>query len=122
MKVHMLSLTVTQRLELKAQAHALHPIVIIGNAGLTDAVLNEIGNALHSHELIKVRAMTADREQRNLMLTTICEYHNAAPVQHIGKMLVIHRPNLNKSIPIKKTPQLRKSQKPLTKKQLGNRT
>lgn len=116
----MLSLTVAQRLELKAQAHALNPTVIIGNAGLSDAVLTEIGTALRSHELIKIRAMTADREQRNVMLNVICDYHQAAPVQHIGKMLIIYRPNLDVQMPIKKTPKLSKSQKPLTKKQMGN--
>lgn len=117
----MLTLTVSQRLELMAQAHGLAPVVIIGNAGLSEAVLKEIDTALKSHQLIKVRAMSGDREQRDLMLTTICEQLHAASVQHIGKMLVVYRPDLDKSMPIKKMPSLSKSKKPPTKKQLGNR-
>jgi putative YhbY family RNA-binding protein len=114
----MLNLSVSQRLELKGRAHALKPVVIIGNAGLTPAVLDEIERSLKSHDLLKIRVMGDDRELRATMLTEICEVLNAGPVQHIGKMLVIYRP-----LPpaIAKVPKLRKSQKPLTKKQLAER-
>jgi putative YhbY family RNA-binding protein len=118
----MVTLTVTQRLELKAQSHGLNPVVIIGNAGLSASVLKEIDTALKSHQLIKIRAMSGDREQREVMLSSICEQLQAQPVQHIGKMLVVYRPDLDKSMPIKKLPRLSKSKKPLTKKQIGNRT
>jgi len=112
----MLNLSVSQRLELKARAHALKPVVLIGNAGLTPAVLGEIERSLKSHDLLKIRVMGDDREQRTSLMTAICETLNAAPVQQIGKMLVIYRP-----LPptIAKAPKLRKSQKPLTKKQLA---
>jgi putative YhbY family RNA-binding protein len=118
----MLTLTVSQRLELKAQAHVLVPVVIIGNAGLSESVLKEIDTALKSHQLVKVRAMSGDRDQREVMLTTICEQLKAAPVQHIGKMLIVYRPDLDKTIPIKKAAHLSKSKKPPTKKQLGNQS
>ncbi len=113
----MLNLTVAQRLELKARAHPLTPVVLIGNAGLTPAVLEEIGRALKSHELIKIRVMSADRAAREAMLQEICEQTNAAPVQHIGKILVVYQPQ--EELPKKKP--ARRSRKPATKKQLGSR-
>lgn len=113
----MLSLTVLQRQNLKARAHALNPVVMIGNAGLTPAVLDEIARSLKSHELIKIRA-TGEREEREAMMLEICEQLNAAPVQHIGKILVIYQPQ--EDLPEKK-PVRRKNKKPLTKKQLGSR-
>jgi len=112
----MLSLTVLQRQNLKARAHPLNPTVIIGNAGLTPAVLEEIARTLKSHELIKVRA-TGEREEREAMMREICEQLNAAPVQHIGKILVIYRPQ--EDVPAKKP--ARRRGKPLTKKQQGSR-
>ena len=114
----MLSLSVSQRLELNGRAHALKPIVIIGNAGLTPAVLDEIERSLKSHDLLKIRVMNDDREAREAMLQEICETLKAGPVQHIGKMLVVYRPL---ETPIAKAPKRRRSQKPLTKKQLANR-
>lgn len=114
----MLSLSISQRLELKGRAHALKPIVIIGNAGLTPAVLDEIERSLKSHDLLKIRVMNDDREVRETMLQEICETLKAGPVQHIGKMLVVYRP-LEK--PIAKAPKRRKG-KPLTKKQLASRS
>jgi len=116
----MLSLTVAERLALKGRAHALNPTVMIGNAGLTESVLKEIAHTLKIHELIKIRVM-AEREQREAILTEICNQLNAAPVQHIGKILVIYLPNPEANqIELKKMPR-HKGKKPLTKKQLGSR-
>ena len=116
----MLSLSVSERLELKGRAHALNPVVIIGNAGLTDAVLKEIGISLKTHELIKIRVM-AERPQREEIMDTICNKLEAAPVQHIGKILVIYKPNPDANkIEIRKMPR-HKGKKPLTKKQLSSR-
>ncbi len=117
----MLSLTVTERRELKAKAHPLNPVVMVGNAGLTPAVLAEIATSLKIHELIKIRAMSDDRAVRDDMLNTICAELDAAPVQHIGKILVIYQPNPDAHrIEIKKMPR-HKGKKPLSKKQLGSR-
>ncbi|MEW6561655.1 MAG: ribosome assembly RNA-binding protein YhbY [Pseudomonadota bacterium] len=115
----MLTLTVLQRRELKAQAHGLQPVVLIGSGGLTPAVLDEIARSLKSHELIKVRVAGDDREAREAMLQEICTALNAAPVQHIGKTLVIYQPQPKDQAA--KKPARRKA-KPLTKKALGNRT
>mgnify|MGYP006278169081 FL=1 len=88
----MLELTPVIRRELKSLAHHLEPVVIIGDAGLTPAVLREIDVHLRKHELIKVRVAGDDRDARAQMINTICEAHDAAPVQQIGKILVIYRP------------------------------
>jgi putative YhbY family RNA-binding protein len=115
----MLSLTVSECLALKGRAHALSPTVMIGNAGLTEAVLKEIAASLKIHELIKIRVM-AERPQREAILAEICTKLNAAPVQHIGKILVVYQPSPEAhQIEIKKMP--RHKGKPLTKKQLGSR-
>jgi len=88
----MADLAPVQRKQLKARAHALHPILQIGEKGLTDAVVAEIDRALARHELIKIRAAPLDREAREVALAAICERTGAQPVQHIGKMLVVYRP------------------------------
>ena len=88
----MIKLTPAERSVLRAEAHALNPIVIIGDAGLTPAVMKEIELGLDAHGLIKVRVFGDDREQRVAFYETICEQLGAAPVQHIGKLLVLYRP------------------------------
>ena len=88
----MLNLTPAERSALRAEAHALKPIVLIGEAGLTEAVMKEIELGLDSHGLIKVRVFGDDREARIEMYETICAQLDAAPVQHIGKLLVLYRP------------------------------
>ena len=88
----MLDITAEQRRALRARAHALNPVVAISQNKLSESVLNEIGRSLESHELIKIRVFNDEREVREQFLTTICEQLGAAPVQHIGKLLVIWRP------------------------------
>ena len=86
-------LSPTRRRELKARAHALDPVVLIGGAGLSPTVLEEIDRALKSHELVKVRVPGADRPEREAILEEICGRTGAQLVQHIGKILVIFRQN-----------------------------
>ncbi|HTD05658.1 YhbY family RNA-binding protein [Undibacterium sp.] len=88
----MLKLTPAERSELRSAAHALKPIVIIGEAGLSPAVMKEIDAGLNSHGLIKVRVFGDDREARIAMYDNICSTLDAAPIQHIGKLLVLYRP------------------------------
>lgn len=88
----MLKLTPAERSALRSDAHALNPVVIIGEAGLTPSVLKEIDASLNAHGLIKVRVFGDDRDARVEMYETICEKLDAAPIQHIGKLLVIFRP------------------------------
>jgi RNA-binding protein len=87
----MLELTPEQRKYLKAQGHSLKPVVMIGNAGLSEAVVQETDRALLAHELIKVRVLGDDRAAREAWFMELCEALDAAPVQHIGKLLLIYR-------------------------------
>src|SRR5262245_23048640 len=87
-----LKLTSAQRRELRARAHPLHPVVIVSDAGLSATVINEIDRNLTSHELIKIRVFADDRATRTAMLQEICDTLGGAPVQHIGKILVVYRP------------------------------
>ena len=84
-------LTPAERRALRARAHHLQPVIMIGEAGLTPAVLKEIDNALKSHELIKIRVPGKDRSAREALIDVICAALDASPVQHIGKILVIFR-------------------------------
>lgn len=88
----MKELTPAERRALRARAHALHPVVMVGEAGLTPAVHNEIDIALKSHELIKIRVLGNDRERRASMADEICSALDASLVQAIGKVLVVFRP------------------------------
>ncbi|MBN3765498.1 YhbY family RNA-binding protein [Burkholderia sp. Ac-20365] len=81
-----------QRADLRSQAHALKPVVIVGAEGLTDAVLTEIKVHLKAHQLIKIRVFGDEREERIAIYDDICDRLNAAPIQHIGKLLVIWKP------------------------------
>jgi len=92
----MAPLTASRRGELRAQAHALNPVVIIGDKGLTDEVVKEIDRSLKAHELIKVKAATDDRAARERWMNEICGKLEAHPVQQIGKVLVIYRENFDK--------------------------
>lgn len=85
------ALSPLQRKALKARAHALEPVVWIGDDGLSDAVVAEIERALIAHELIKVRAADLAREARDVAMAAICERCRAQPVQQIGKVLVLYR-------------------------------
>jgi RNA-binding protein len=87
-----IQLTIAQRKEHRAQAHHLNPVVMIGNDGLTPAVKKEADAALKAHGLIKIRVLGDDRAQREAMYQTLADELGAAPIQHIGKLLVLWRP------------------------------
>lgn len=98
----MLDITSEERRALRARAHGLNPVVSISQNGLSEAVLREIAHSLDSHELIKIRVYNDQREEREAYLKTICEQLGAAPVQHIGKLLVVWRPAAEETSPNKK--------------------
>ena len=87
----MKKLTSTQIRFLRAQAHHLKPLVLIGDAGLSEAVLKEIAATIKVHELIKIKVMNDERNEREVMLNTICETVQAAAIQHIGKTLLVYK-------------------------------
>ncbi|CAG9163974.1 YhbY family RNA-binding protein [Cupriavidus pampae] len=87
-----LQLISAQRSELRSRAHGLNPVVMIGAEGLTRAVLAEIDRSLAAHDLIKIRVFGDERDARIAIYDAICDELDAAPIQHIGKLLVVWRP------------------------------
>src|SRR5215217_6508409 len=87
-----IQLTIAERKAHRAEAHHLDPVVMIGNDGLTAAVKKETDAALSAHGLIKVRVLGDDREAREAIYQQLADELNAAPIQHIGKLLVLWRP------------------------------
>lgn len=81
--------------KLRAAAHNLNPVVMIGQAGLTAAVLAEIDGALNAHELIKIK-IRAEKEERMQISQQICEESGAELVQNIGQIAVVYRKNPDK--------------------------
>ena len=88
----MIQLTPAERKEKRGDAHHLDPVVMVGADGLTTAVLKEAEVAIRSHGLIKVRVFSDDRAAREAMLVEMADKLDAAPIQHIGKLLVLWRP------------------------------
>ena len=86
------TLTTRERAHLKARAHALEPVVHVGGAGVTDAVIAELERALTAHELLKVRIGTDDRAARVAIGDELCARTGAAAVDRIGKILIMWRP------------------------------
>ena len=104
-----------ERITLRAAAHHLDPVVLLGASGLTEAVKKEVGRALDAHELIKVRVPSDDREERVEIYETLAEELGAAKVQLIGKLFVLYRPNPDKDkkeVPAEKAPAEKKERKP----------
>jgi len=91
-----IQLTVAERKVHRADAHHLDPVVMIGNDGLTPAVIKEADAALNAHGLIKIRVLGDDRSAREAMYQKLADELNAAPIQHIGKLLVLWRPQPEK--------------------------
>ena len=120
-----LDISSQERSALRAAAHPLRPVVLIGDRGLTESVLKEIDLNLKAHQLIKVRVAGDDREARSTMLQTICDTLDCATVHHLGKTLIIYRPNpdsQNSVLPVHKeepTRAVRKPAEPYTPKKLA---
>ena len=87
-----IQLTPAQRKDHRAEAHHLDAVVMIGSDGLTPAVQKEVDAALNAHGLIKVRVFSDERATREAIFIALAEALNAAPIQHIGKLLVLWRP------------------------------
>ena len=82
-----------ERKALRRIAHHLHPVVMIGDAGVSEAVIAETNRALDAHELIKVKVNAMEREDRNQLIDALAEACQAEPVQRIGKVVVLFRRN-----------------------------
>lgn len=92
-----IQLTPAERKSHRSDAHHLDPVVMVGGDGLTPAVVKETDAALKAHGLIKVRVFADDRETREEIFAALCDRLDAAPVQHIGKLLVLWRPQPEKA-------------------------
>ncbi len=88
-------ITATQKRQLRGSAHALKPVVIVGDKGITDNVLQEINRALDDHELIKIRINAADKAQRQQIIQDICKRTEALLIQTIGHIIAIYRENID---------------------------
>ncbi|MCO4797995.1 MAG: ribosome assembly RNA-binding protein YhbY [Colwelliaceae bacterium] len=97
-----MSLNKKQIQHLKGLAHSLKPVVLLGNNGLTEAVVAEIDFALNHHELIKIKIPTDDRETKGLIVEAICRETQSTKVQVIGKTLIIYRQSAEQKIRIPK--------------------
>ena len=111
----MLEISPHERRALRAQAHHLHPVVTIGQHGLTPTVLTEIDLALNAHGLIKVRVFLEDRNERESLLAEIADGLDAAPVQHIGKLFVLWRPQPEPATEPAKVPRPKRGKTPSAK-------
>lgn len=87
-----IQLSIAERKAHRADAHHLDPVVMIGNDGLTPAVMKEADAALNAHGLIKIRVLGDDRAAREALYLQLADELNAAQIQHIGKLLVLWRP------------------------------
>ncbi|MBD3671319.1 MAG: ribosome assembly RNA-binding protein YhbY [Gammaproteobacteria bacterium] len=91
-----MSLNSKQIRYLRKQAHALKPVVIVGQHGITDSLVEEIDLALERHELIKIRVNASDREARKTMIDEICQRSRSELIQSVGHVASIFRRRLNK--------------------------
>ncbi len=76
--------------QFKVQAHLLKPVIIVGQAGLTESVLKEIEITLDTHELIKIK-IRADKDERKVICEQIITESKAELIQSIGQIIVIYR-------------------------------
>ena len=85
-------LTTRERAHLKARAHALEPVVLVGHAGVTPTIVAEVDRALTTHELIKVRIGSAERDAREALGDQLAATTDASVVHRVGKVLILWRP------------------------------
>jgi RNA-binding protein len=88
-----MKLTEAQQKFLRGRGHSLKPLIMIGNAGLSDAVFAEFDSTITHHELIKVKVRGADRDTRDAIFADLCERGEATLVQRIGNVALLYRPN-----------------------------
>ena len=93
-----MNLSESQKKYLRGLGHELKPLVMIGDAGLSDSVLAEFRSTLDHHELIKVRVRAGDRNARDEIIRKLCDDKSAQLIQRVGNVALLYRPNLNKKI------------------------
>ncbi len=91
-----MNLTEQQKKFLRGRGHQLKPLIMVGDAGLSEPLLAEFESTLDHHELLKVRVRVGDRDARDEIIAKLCETGRADLVQRIGNVALLYRPNLNK--------------------------
>ncbi len=86
-------LTEHQKKHLRGLGHKLKPVIMVGDAGLSDSLLEEYERTLEHHELIKVKVRVGDREARDAIISSLCSGHSAELVQRIGNTALVYRRN-----------------------------
>jgi RNA-binding protein len=86
-----MQLTISQRKYLRGLAHDKKPVVMVGAAGLTAGVLNELAQTLDRHELIKVKISVGDRDARDAIIDEMCQEVNATLVQRVGNIATVFK-------------------------------
>jgi len=91
-----MKLSEAQKKFLRGLGHQLKPLIMVGDAGLSESLLAEYESTLSHHELIKVRVRVGDREARDEIIRKLCDDSAATLVQRIGNVALLYRPNLKK--------------------------
>jgi len=91
-----MTLSEPQKKFLRGLGHQLHPLVIVGDAGLSDSLLQEFETTIDHHELIKVRVRASDRQARDLLIRQLCQRGSAELVSRIGNVALVYRRNTEK--------------------------
>jgi RNA-binding protein len=86
-----MALSEKQKKYLRRLAHPLSPVVMVGNAGVTDGVVGELERALRDHELVKVSARVGERDARKEALVSLANRTAAEIVQQVGNVGVFYR-------------------------------
>ncbi|PKM46168.1 MAG: ribosome assembly RNA-binding protein YhbY [Gammaproteobacteria bacterium HGW-Gammaproteobacteria-1] len=86
-----MALTQAQKRHLRKLAHTLKPVIIVGNAGVSPALVQELDTTLEHHELVKVRVNGEDRAARQAMVVELCDKSGGELVQTIGHIAVLYR-------------------------------
>jgi RNA-binding protein len=88
-----MKLTEPQKKFLRGRGHPLKPVIMIGDAGLSDSVLAEFSSTIEHHELIKVRIRSGDRNVRDSIIGELCKSGSAELVTRIGNVALVYRRN-----------------------------
>ena len=91
-----MNLSEHQKKYLRGLGHQLKPLIMVGEAGLSESLLAEFESTLSHHELIKVRVRVGDRAARDTIIDKLCADGSAVLVQRIGNIALLYRPNLQK--------------------------
>ena len=93
-----MKLSEPQKKYLRGLGHALKPLIIVGEAGLSDSLIAEYESTLNHHELIKIRVRVGDRRERDDIIEKLCSISSASLIQRIGNVALLYRPNLKKKV------------------------